>query len=136
MPEFFTDFATTYPALQQRCGPGTRINLNSLQNMKELDLLSQIGERIGLVFTTAYDDAPEDKELMAANLQVVAEQVLKQTMGTGTRRLMVKTWVQVLQEGRETGPRPLTHEQVEQLMEGAKQQLEASDAEVLVAGGE
>ncbi len=136
MPEFFTDFATTYPALQQRCGPGTRINLNSLQNVKELDLLTQIGERIETIFAIAYDDAPTDKKLLAKNRKVVAEEVLKRTMGTGTRRLLVKTWVQVLQEARETGLKPLTQEQVEQLMEGAKEQLEASDAEVLVAKGE
>ena len=46
MPEFFTGFATAYPALQQRCGPGTRINLEALHGIKEVDLLRMIGERI------------------------------------------------------------------------------------------
>ena len=136
MPEFFTDFATAYPALQQRCGPATRINLNSLKDLKELDLLVQIGKRILQVFRTAYDDAPGDEKLLGNNLKVVAEQVLKQTMGTGTRRLLVKAWVQVLQEARENGLRPLSPEQLEQLMEGARQELEAADAETLVAKGE
>lgn len=136
MPEFFTDFATAYPALQQRCGPATRINLNSLKDLKELDLLVQIGKRILQVFRTAYDDAPGDEKLIGNNLKVVAEQVLKQTMGTGTRRLLVKAWVQVLQEARENGLRPLSPEQLEQLMEGARQEIEAADAETLVAKGE
>lgn len=136
MPEFFTDFATAYPALQQRCTPATRINLNTLQNVKEIDLLTQMGRRILDVFRVAYEDAPKDEKTIEKNLKVVAEAVLKQTMGTGTRRLMVKTWVQILKQGRETGLQALSPEQVEQLMEGARQELEAADAEAAVAKGE
>lgn len=138
MPEFFTDFATAYPALQQRCGPGTRIGLNSLQNLKELDLLVLIGRRILDVFRIAYADAPADAnaDVLEKNLSLVAEQVLRQTMGSGTRRLMVKSWVQVLQQSREEGVSILSADQVDQLMQGARQQLESADAETLVAKGE
>jgi hypothetical protein len=136
MPEFFSDFATAYPALQQRCGPGTRINLNTLQNVKELDLLQRIGKRINGIFRTAYPDMPDDEPLIKANLALVAEQVLRRTMGTGTRRLMVKTWVQVLKDARDGGPKPLTPEQVDQVMDGVRQELDAADAERLVAKGE
>lgn len=136
MPEFFTDFATAYPALQQRCGPGTRISLNSLQNVKELDLLAQIGTRIVEIFRVAFDVEMADGKTLEKNLKVVAHQVLKQTMGTGTRRLMVKTWVQILQQAREEGLKLLSSEQVDHLMAGARQQLDAADADTLVAKGE
>jgi hypothetical protein len=89
MPEFFTDFITAYPALQQRCGPATRIKLDSIQNVTELDLLAQIGRRIVEVFRVAHDDAPVDDKVIEKNLKLVARQSLKRTMGAGTRRLMV-----------------------------------------------
>jgi hypothetical protein len=136
MPEFFSDFATAYPALQQRCGTSARINLNSLQNVKELDLLAQIGQRIYEVFRVAYEDVPVDDKLIDKNLKFLAQQVLKRTMGTGTRRLMAKSTVQVFEQARESGLRPLTVENCEQLLDGAKQQLEAADAETAVSQGE
>ncbi len=73
MPEFFTEFATAYPALQQRCGPATRINLESLQGLKELDLLQMIGEKITEIFQVAYDDAPKEVAVLKDNLKCVAE---------------------------------------------------------------
>ena len=85
-----------------------------------------MGRRIEQVFRTAHD-MQGDAKTMERNLKLVAEQVLRQTMGTGTRRTMVKTWVQVLQQGSEGGLRPLTAGQVDQLMEGARQESEATE---------
>jgi len=137
MPEFFTEFATAYPALQQRCGPSTRINLESLQGIKELDLLQMIGNKITEVFRIAYEDAPADGEQLKANLRCFAEQALRQTMvGSGTRRLMVSSWVRALQGFRETGLRPLSKDDAQAVMDGVKEQLEATDSKAVVAEGE
>ena len=137
MPEFFTEFATAYPALQQRCGPATRINLESLQGLKELDLLQMIGQKITEVFCTAFEDAPSDDALLKTNLRCVAEQALRQTMvGSGTRRLLVSSWVRALQQFRESGLRAISSEEAQKITEGVKQQLEASDAESVGSEGE
>jgi hypothetical protein len=137
MPEFFTEFATAYPALQQRCGPATRINLESLKGLKELDLLQMIGEKITEIFQAAYDDAPSDATALKENLKCVAEQALRQTMvGSGTRRLLVSSWVRTLQQFRENGIRNLTAEDAQGIMEGVRQQLEAADAESVEDEGE
>jgi hypothetical protein len=138
MPEFFTEFATAYPALQQRCGPATRINLESLQGLKELDLLEMIGLKIMEVFRTAFvNDAPKDDALLKTNLRCVAEQALRQTMvGSGTRRLLVSSWVRALQQFRESGLHKLSAEEAQKITEGVKQQLEASEAETVVTEGE
>ena len=137
MPEFFTEFATAYPALQQRCGPGTRINLEALHGIKELDLLRMMGEKITDVFRIAFEDAPGENDILAANLTCVAERALRQTMvGSGTRRLMVSTWVRALQQFREIGIQRLSAEDADRLMEGAKQQLDASETKVVESEGE
>lgn len=137
MPEFFTEFATAYPALQQRCGPATRINLESLQGLKELDLLQMIGEKITEIFQVAYDDAPKEVAVLKDNLKCVAEQALRQTMvGSGTRRLLVSSWVRALQQFRENGIRNLSAEDAQGIMEGVRQQLEAADSESVEADGE
>ena len=137
MPEFFTEFATAYPALQQRCGPATRINLESLQGLKELDLLQMIGQKISDVFHTAFEDAPNDAVLLQANLRCVAEQALRQTLvGSGTRRLLVSLWVHAFQQFRETGLRGISLDEAQRIIEGVKQQLEASDATSVGTEGE
>jgi hypothetical protein len=137
MPEFFTEFATAYPALQQRCGPATRINLESLQGLKELDLLQMIGEKITDVFRRAFADAPSDDTLLKTNLRCVAEQALRQTMvGSGTRRLLVSSWVRALQQFRETGLRGISAEEAHKITEGVKEQLEASEAATVASEGE
>lgn len=137
MPEFFTEFATAYPALQQRCGPATRINLESLQGLKELDLLQMIGEKITEIFQAAFEDAPRDNAVLTENLKCVAEQALRQTMvGSGTRRLLVSSWVRALQQFRENGVRKLTAEDAQGILEGVRQQLEAVDAESVEDEGE
>jgi hypothetical protein len=126
MPDFFTGFATDYPALQQRCGRGTRINLEILEGIKEIDLLRQIGEKITAVFQIAFEDAPKDYEILERNLKTVADQVLKQALvGSGTRRLLVKTWVQALQTFREGGLRALSKDDVDRMIQGAKEELVA-----------
>ena len=137
MPEFFTEFATAYPALQQRCGPGTRINLEVLQGIKELDLLEMIGHRITEVFRAAFQDAPGESDTLSKNLRCIAEQALRETMvGSGTRRLLVGTWVRALHQFRESGIQPLSEEDANRLMEGVKQQLDASEAEAVASEGE
>jgi hypothetical protein len=138
MPEFFTEFATAYPALQQRCGPATRIDLESLQGLKELDLLQMIGQKITEVFRTAFtEDAPKDNALLKTNLRCVTEQALRQTMvGSGTRRLLVSSWVRALQQFRETGVHKLSAEEAQKITEGVKEQLEASEAESVATEGE
>lgn len=137
MPEFFSEFATAYPALQQRCGPGTRINLESLQGVKELELLEMMGQKISEVFHVAFGDAPENCDLLRLNLHCVAEQALRHTMvGSGTRRMLVGAWVRALHEFRDTGLRPLSSEDARNLMEGARQQLDALEAKVVAMEGE
>lgn len=137
MPEFFTEFATAYPALQQRCGPATRINLESLQGLKELDLLQLIGEKITEIFQAAFADASQDTAVLKENLKCVAEQALRQTMvGSGTRRLLVSSWVRALQQFREDGIRNLTAEDAQGILEGVRQQLEAVDADSVEEEGE
>ncbi len=56
MPIFFTDFAVLYPALQQRCGPNTKINLEADSAEREIQLLQRIGSKIVAVFKIAYPD--------------------------------------------------------------------------------
>lgn len=137
MPEFFTEFATAYPALQQRCGPATRINLESLQGLKELELLQMIGEKITEIFQAAFDDAPQDNAVLKDNLKCVSEQALRQTMvGSGTRRLLVSSWVRALQQFRENGIRNLTVDDAQRILEGVKQQLETVDGESVESEGE
>lgn len=135
MPEFFTNFATAYPALQQRCGSSTRINLNTLKGIGEAELLLKIGERITAIFEIAYGKHIGD-DVLASNLKLVAEGALRQTGGDGTRRLLVKTWVQVLQESRDTGPLALSAEDVERLLDSASGQLSTNYASVVSAEGE
>ncbi|MFN8763007.1 MAG: BREX system ATP-binding domain-containing protein [Pirellulaceae bacterium] len=137
MPEFFTDFATAYPALQQRCSPSTRINLESLQGIRELDLLQMIGEKITEVFRKAYEDAPTDRALLKKNLACVAEHVLRETMaGNGTRRLLVISWVHALKDFRDSGLRLLSPEDVKAIAEGAQSQLNETDAASVEREGE
>ena len=131
MPEFFTDFADRYAALQQRCGPGTRYKLNTLQGINELDLLQQIGQRILSLFDIAHPAVAlggQEPATHAANLKVVAEHALRVSMGGGTRRLMVKTWTQLLNDMVDTGVRKLSAADVESVITGVRQELATVDA--------
>ncbi|MCA9087256.1 MAG: DUF2791 family P-loop domain-containing protein [Planctomycetaceae bacterium] len=137
MPEFFAEFATAYPALQQRCGPSTRINLEALQGIKEIDLLEMIGLKITEVFGVAYEDAPNDGKILSDNLKCISEQALRQTMvGSGTRRLLVSSWVRALQNFREHGVRSMTPDDAEMLIQGVRQQLDAFGADSVAGEGE
>jgi hypothetical protein len=120
MPEFFSDFATQYPALQQRCGPSTRIRLNSLHGISESELLRQIGQKIAQIFTVAYECSSIPATDLDKNLRVLASACIQRSMETGARRLMVKTCVQMLSELRDGGFAPLTQEGAERLLEGAR----------------
>ena len=136
MPEFFTNFATNYPALQQRCGSSTRINLNHLKGINELDLLLDIGRKIASICKLAYDNFPDDDATMEHNLPLVAAAAIRETGGTGTRRLMVRTCVQLLNDFRLDAPKRLTAEDIESLVAGASEQLRAVEAETVEQEGE
>lgn len=137
MPEFFTDFATAYPALQQRCHPSTRINLESLQGISEVALLQMIGIKITDIFRIGFEPDWIEAEFLSINLQRTAEQALRQTMvGSGTRRLFVCTWIRALQQFVETGVRQLSPEDIDRLIDGAKDLLSATETNAVVSEGE
>jgi len=136
MPDFFSDFATNYPALQQRCGPNTKIDLEVINNGNEVDLLQKIGNRIAKVFSIANDDIDINEALVEQNCEVIAHCTLKQTMGSGTRRLFVKTWCDVLQQSRDSLLYELDEQMVERFIEGARQQLDAVEQEAVETEGE
>ena len=56
-------------------------------------------------------------------------------VGSGTRRLLVSSWVRALQQFRHHGLNPLSEDDAEMLIQGAKQQLDASEAEAVAAEG-
>jgi hypothetical protein len=136
MPDFFTNFATKYPALQQRCGPQTRVNLNHLQGIKELDLLQDIGHKIADVFRIAYDDFPGDEARLDPSLSLIAVATIRDTGGTGTRRLLVRSWVQFLNDVRIDGLRELTASDAEALVAGASEQLREVEVDAVDKEGE
>lgn len=136
MPEFFTNFAVNYPALQQRCSASTRIKLNTLQGIPELELLRQIGGKLRQIFQVASDYAIEDDSAFSSNLSVLAGACLRDTMGTGTRRLMVKSCVQMLRDARESGLHPLTEESVERLLAGVTEELREEETAQVAGEGE
>lgn len=106
MPEFFTDFATQYPALQQRCSDSTRIKINRFEGQPELDGLASIARKIQGVYFTAYDLAPLNDGQQAAlenAFSQLAQSALRDSMGAGTRRLLVRTTVAYLDRFREDG---------------------------------
>jgi hypothetical protein len=106
MPEFFTDFATAYPALQQRCGDATRIKINRFEGLPELEVLAAIAEKIRHVYFTAYDLAsPGDGQqaALANAFSQLAQAALRDSMGAGTRRLLVRTAVAYLDRFRDDG---------------------------------
>jgi hypothetical protein len=106
MPEFFTDFATQYPALQQRCGDATRIKINRFDGQPELEVLAAIAEKIRNVYFTAYELPPLNQSQQAAlsnAFSQLSQSALRDSMGAGTRRLLVRTAVAYLDRFREDG---------------------------------
>jgi hypothetical protein len=136
MPEFFTNFATQYPALQQRCGPSTRLRLNSLTNISEGDLLTRIGQRITDVFRLAHPDANLDEQVLESDLKLMVFHALRQLSGTGTRRLLVKGWVQILRDLHEGRVLPLDADGVERLLAGVSDELQDMEADAVNSEGE
>ena len=57
-------------------------------------------------------------------------------MGSGTRRLFVKTWCDVLQQSRDSGLCELDEQMVERLIEGARVQLDEVEQEAIESEGE
>ena len=106
MPEFFTDFATHYPALQQRCGDATRIKINRFEGQPELEVLAAIADKIHHVYFTAYELASlgdGDQSALGNAFSQLAQSALRDSMGAGTRRLLVRTTVAYLDRFRENG---------------------------------
>lgn len=137
MPEFFTDFATAYPALQQRCGPNTRINLEELHGIQEEELLRRIGLKIVDVFTAAYGETTFAPNILENNLSITARETLRQTLvGSGIRRLFVKTWTNILMQARELGMPLLNADDLQALFAGAKSQLDSAEQVAVNAEGE
>lgn len=136
MPEFFTNFATNYPALQQRCGPATRINLNHLSGVNELDLLVKIGEKIALIYQSAFPGPSYETDRLRKDLQLIATATIRDTAGTGTRRLLVKTWIAALNEFRSNGLVELSEEQAAALVSGSSEELRRAETAAVEASGE
>lgn len=136
MPEFFTNFATAYPALQQRCGPATRVNLNSLRGVKEIDLLQGIARKVLAIYCEAYDWRPSGSVAIEAQLDQVAIASLRQAMGTGSRRLLVKTAVQLLDQFRDRGVFEVSEPDAIALANGAVEELKAMESAAVDSQGE
>ncbi|MBM4092901.1 MAG: hypothetical protein FJ276_26360 [Planctomycetes bacterium] len=136
MPEFFTNFATNYPALQQRCGASTRLNLNSLQGIKEADLLEKIGFKITSVFKIIHQHFDVDEDVLQHNLNVLATETIRNTGGTGTRRLMVRSCVQHLNNMLTDGVATLNQDGAQALVGGMSEELRSSERAEVEAEGE
>ncbi len=136
MPEFFTNFVTAYPALQQRCGPATRVNLNVVQGIKELDLLREIAKKVLAIHCAAYFWTPADGIPVDAQLDQIAKAALRQAMGTGSRRLLVKTTVQLLDQFRDSGVFAVSESEAMSLATGAVEELKAMEAASVDSEGE
>ena len=136
MPEFFTDFAVEYPALQQRCGPNTKINLEAASAEGEIQLLGRIGERINSVFKFAYPSVELNETVCRRNIETIARESLRENMGTGTRRLFVKTWTDALNQARDESMEVLSSDTVRSLMDGALKQLTQQEHDEVAAEGE
>ncbi len=136
MPEFFTNFAVQYPALLQRCGPSTRIPLNTIEGIRESDLLVKIGRRIAQIFGAAYEFTFDDAAALDRNLMELSTAAIQETMGTGTRRLFVKSCVQMLKNARENGIAELDATAVQRLLAGVSDELRGADAADTANAGE
>jgi len=134
MPEFFTDFVAQYPALQQRCGPATRIDLESIRGLTEADLLRQMGRKITSVFKVAHGTPFDDKDKLEANLTIFARTALEEAMITGQRRAFVMAWVRALNYFRDQGLTMIDDHVVADIMSGVQSQIDA--AECAIAEGE
>lgn len=136
MPEFFTNFVTQYPALQQRCSPATRVNLNVMQGITELDLLRQIAKKVLAIHCEAYSWSPADGVSVDAQLDQVAKASLRHAMGTGSRRLLVKTTVQLLDKFRDSGVFDLSESDALTLASGAVEEMKAMETAAVDSEGE
>ncbi len=136
MPEFFTNFVTQYPALQQRCSPATRVNLNVMQGITELDLLRQIAKKVLAIHCEAYSWSPAEGVPVDAQLDQVAKASLRHAMGTGSRRLLVKTAVQLLDQFRDSGVFELSESDALTLASGAVEEMKAMETAAVDSEGE
>jgi hypothetical protein len=136
MPEFFTNFVTNYPALQQRCGASTRLNVNSLQGIKEADLLTKIGSKITSVFQLIHQGFVIDEEVLRHNLNALATEAIRDAGGTGTRRLMVRSWVRHLNDMWHDGVTKLNQDDAQALVTGVSEELSNAERVEVEAEGE
>ena len=123
-------------SLQQRCGPATRINLNSLEGHSEQQLLIEIARKVTIVYDVAYETSMLDKSFIERNLATVAEAALRETMGTGTRRLLVKSWVEHLDGIRDEIVQELSDDDGTLLIAGAVDALQYLEVAAVESSGE
>ncbi len=136
LPEFFTQFADNYPALQGRISVSSRIRINTIEGIPETELLLKIGRRIAQIFDAAYSFAVPDSPALDENFRRLATAAILETAGTGTRRLFVKTCVQMLSNARKRGFERLDAAGVEKLLAGASDELRGSEAAAVAQAGE
>ena len=128
-PDFVNNVLPRYPALQQRlmfpvaamsvASPlAPVIDLETL-DLSPVQLLTALGERLTAVYRTAYGWGGEP-ELVAHNLQALVEQTLAHQLEVGHRRVFVKSWLRLLDEGRRTGMRKLTAPEAWDSVRGAE----------------
>jgi len=113
-PDFVNNILPRYPALQQRLlFPVANLSVNSplapvidleILDLAPPDLLRQLGQRLSAVYRTAYGWAG-DPALMDRNLQTLVHQTLSHQLEVGHRRVFVKSWLRLLDEGRRGGVR-------------------------------
>lgn len=137
MPEFFTDFADHYQALQGRCGAHVRINLEEL-GVRETDLLDKIGDRISGMFEIANEGKLLEKAVLRKNRKLLAEAAIKQSMGTGARRLFSIAWTNALFDLHkgEGEARIFSAEELERYVKHASRNLVENDKSTVESEGE
>lgn len=137
-PDFVNNVLPRYPALQQRlmfpvAAMSVASPLAPVIDLEHLDLtpaqlLTALGERLASVYRTAYGWAGE-AELIAHNLKSLVDQTLAHQLEVGHRRVFVKTWLRLLDEGRRVGMRKLSEPEAWDSVRAAEATFEDEDDE-------
>lgn len=140
-PDFVNNVLPRYPALQQRLMfPVAAMSVSSplapVIDLEHLDLspsqlLTALGERLTSVYRTAYGWGG-DPELVAHNLKSLVDQTLAHQLEVGHRRVFVKSWLRLLDEGRRTGMKKLTAPEAWESVRQSERTFAADDDEEFV----
>jgi hypothetical protein len=124
-PDFVHNVLPRYPALQQRlmfpvATMSVRSPLAPVIDLETLDLnpeelLYQLGDRLASVYRTAYGWLPARGDL-EQNLRALVAETLTYQLEVGHRRIFVKTWLRLLDEGRRAGAQRITREDAARAM--------------------